>query len=81
MLHDNSICCDGCGTEITWAPVVVHRRMSEKPKTACKEPQEVSPSLYLFHYCCHDCLEGRGCDCGSRMEFNDEHRNAAGEAW
>lgn len=24
-------------------------------------------------YCCQDCLEGRPCDCGERMEFDDGH--------
>ncbi len=26
-------------------------------------------------YCCQDCLEGRGCDCGARLELDDERRS------
>ena len=53
--------CDGCGAEITWAPVVVrgkggslHRRTGQ--------------------YCCADCADERPCRCGERMEFQDEFR-------
>ena len=54
--------CDGCGAEITWAPVI--RRRSE--------------STRLFHYCCRDCLDGRLCECGERMVFDEEPRSASG---
>lgn len=37
----NLVICDGCGVEITWAPVAVNGRQ----------------------YCCHDCAEGRQCQC------------------
>ena len=39
--YTTMVVCDGCGVEITWAPVVVKRRM----------------------YCCHDCAQGRACEC------------------
>ena len=25
-------------------------------------------------YCCQDCLEGLGCDCANRIEFDEERR-------
>jgi hypothetical protein len=28
-------------------------------------------------YCCQDCLEGRPCRCGERMEIDDERRQEA----
>jgi hypothetical protein len=53
--------CDGCGTEITWSPIVLpgggpstHRRAG--------------------HFCCIDCADGRPCRCSERMEFDDEPR-------
>jgi hypothetical protein len=50
--------CQGCGTEITWAPVVMRFAWQAEGKRV--EAQH--------YYCCQDCLEGRGCDCGVRME-------------
>jgi hypothetical protein len=47
------VICDGCGTEVTWSPVVANDRQ----------------------YCCIDCQEGRPCDCGARMDEEDEHRD------
>ena len=26
------------------------------------------------HFCCRDCLSQLGCECGDRMEFEDERR-------
>jgi hypothetical protein len=59
--------CDGCGAEITWAPVI-----SQAPN-----------STKRFHYCCRDCQDGSGCDCGERMVFEEERRTASGvpSAW
>lgn len=54
---DNLLRCDGCGVEITWAPVV--RQSPTNP-------------AHLLYYCCQDCLEGRGCDCAARMEIEEE---------
>ncbi len=31
-------------------------------------------------YCCKDCLEGRGCDCAERVEWDDERRGRVGQA-
>jgi hypothetical protein len=28
-------------------------------------------------YCCTDCLEGRPCDCGQRMEIEEERRRGS----
>lgn len=66
--HDeNEILCQGCGTEITWAPVVKRYRKGEQ-----------GDLLDAHHYyCCQDCLEGRGCDCGARMDMDDERREGA----
>jgi len=50
------IWCDGCGAEITWAPV---------------------PAPDQRDYCCPDCRDGRPCDCGERMELDDERRTGA----
>ena len=61
---EGEIRCQGCGTEITWAPVVEHRRKKESQ----------APMGALHYYCCQDCLEGRGCDCGARMEMEEERR-------
>ncbi len=29
-------------------------------------------------YCCPDCMAGRGCECGARMEFDDDRRSKPG---
>ena len=31
-----------------------------------------------YNYCCQDCLEGRQCGCGERLEM-EENRRAGGE--
>ncbi|MDW8327569.1 MAG: hypothetical protein RMK99_13485 [Anaerolineales bacterium] len=48
------IWCDGCGAEITWAPVLAPDQRE---------------------YCCPDCRDGRPCDCGDRMDPEDECRS------
>jgi hypothetical protein len=53
--------CDGCGVEITWSPVVL-----QGAKTAAHQR--------AGQYCCVDCADGRPCQCGERMEFDDEFR-------
>jgi len=53
--------CDGCGTEITWSPIVLRAATSSLHPRASQ-------------YCCTDCAEGRPCQCGERMEFDDEFR-------
>ncbi len=71
---EGEIRCEGCGTEITWAPVVKRRRIGIR---------SAHPDG-LHYYCCQDCLDGRGCDCGSRMDLEDERRKAgqgAVETW
>jgi len=57
MTHtEGLVWCDNCGVEITWAAIVQVGRDHHR----------------LLHYCCQDCLEGRGCDCGRRLEEEDE---------
>ena len=37
-----------------------------------------SPVIVEKHdYCCQDCFEGRPCDCGDRMDIEDERRKEA----
>jgi hypothetical protein len=55
---DDVMWCDGCGVEISWAPLKIGNR----------------------HYCCEDCHEGRPCECGSRLEMEDERRAGIGQA-
>lgn len=50
---EETIWCDGCGTEILWAPFVVGKH----------------------DYCCQDCYEGLKCDCGTRMDLEDDRRS------
>jgi hypothetical protein len=59
--------CQGCGVEITWAPVV-------KSFTGKVHGEHLDKHQY---YCCQDCPEGLGCDCGARMEMDDERREGA----
>jgi hypothetical protein len=51
--------CDGCGVEITWSPVVV---------PALQGVKGARPA----YYCCRDCQAGTRCDCGWRMEMDEE---------
>ena len=40
---------------------------------------EITWGAYIskgYLYCCKDCSEGRPCQCGERMELDDEHRIA-----
>jgi hypothetical protein len=53
------IWCDGCGVEINWAPLV-------KFSSGMKEKSD---------YCCEECYSGFSCQCGERMEMEDEHRD------
>ena len=53
MVRDrDTIWCDGCGVEFTWAPVLDKQ----------------------FVYCCADCHTGLPCQCGERIEQEDEYR-------
>ncbi len=52
-LIETTVYCNGCGVEITWAPLYLNKQ----------------------HYCCQDCYDGRPCECGSRLEDEDEHRS------
>jgi hypothetical protein len=53
---EQGVWCDNCGVEITWAPIIQVGRMRQR----------------LLHFCCEDCLEGRGCECGLRMEQEEQ---------
>jgi hypothetical protein len=53
--------CDGCGVEITWAPIVIRGAHG-------------NIQLRTGHYCCADCADERPCRCGERMELEDEFR-------
>jgi hypothetical protein len=63
----NTLLCDGCGVEITWAPVVKRAQQGRA----------------LFHYCCNDCWKGRECKCGERMELDADRKASGGApiAW
>lgn len=54
--------CDGCGVEITWAPLV-------KPGTG---------PLDKHDYCCEDCFRGLRCRCSERAEMDDDRRSPTG---
>jgi hypothetical protein len=49
---EQTVFCNGCGVEITWAPIVKGNR----------------------RYCCEDCLVGRGCECATRQDLDDDGR-------
>ncbi|GAB4582167.1 MAG: hypothetical protein Fur0022_49250 [Anaerolineales bacterium] len=49
---EQAIFCNGCGVEITWAPIIKGER----------------------RYCCEDCLHGRGCECATRQDMDDDRR-------
>ena len=57
---EGTIYCDGCGVEITWAPVV-------KPGAG---------PLQRFEFCCQECLQGLECHCGERMELEVDRRSS-----
>jgi hypothetical protein len=61
MFDDKSLICDGCGAEITWGPVVLHDKTGSNQSRNC-------------YFCCADCADNRPCQCGERMEFDDETR-------
>ena len=65
--NSKTILCDGCGVEITWAPVIKRTRRGST----------------LYHYCCNDCWKGRECQCGERMELDAERKSSSGvpAAW
>lgn len=48
--------CDGCGVEITWSGLALPS----------------ADGLRRLVYCCPDCLDGRECTCGERMEQEDD---------
>ncbi len=56
--------CDGCGVEITWAPVLV-KRTGEGATALVHKP---------LVYCCELCAQGLPCTCAERMELDDERR-------
>ena len=59
MFHtETTVFCDNCGVEITWGALT----------------QPGLEGRRLLHYCCQDCMEGRLCACGERMEEDDERR-------
>ncbi len=58
---DGVLFCDGCGVEISWAPVIV-------------TPAQADPAARRGEFCCHDCAEGRPCKCAERMDFDDDRR-------
>ena len=63
---EGDIFCDNCGVEITWSPVIETGR-------------EVSTGkFYKREYCCQDCFEYRACNCGDRMEMEEERRDLGG---
>jgi len=33
------------------------------------------------HYCCEDCLAGKTCECGARLESDEDRRSAGGPAY
>lgn len=59
---DSMVWCDGCGVEITWAALV----------------QVGKHHHHVLHYCCQDCLEGRECECGKRLEDEEDMRRPEG---
>jgi len=67
MLEGNkTILCDGCGVEITWAPLT---RRAQRGTT-------------VYHYCCNECWKGLQCTCGERMELDAERKpGGAPTAW
>ena len=53
--------CDGCGVEITWAPVMV-------------APVQGQAGIRPGEYCCQDCADGLRCRCRERALLDDERR-------
>jgi len=63
MTHNGEVLwCDGCGIEITWVPY----RISHARESLIQD------------YCCEDCFIGLSCNCGERMEMDDERRETPG---
>lgn len=54
-MNSNFMRCDGCGVEITWAPLVVYPANTRQ----------------MLHYCCQECLAGGECGCAERLELED----------
>ena len=65
---EGDIFCDNCGVEITWSPVIETGIEASTGK------------LYKHEYCCQDCFAGRPCNCGARMEMEEDRRNLGGSA-
>lgn len=55
---ENTIFCDGCGAEIVGVPL--HRKGTGP--------------LNRRDFCCQDCMDGKPCICGERMQLGDEYR-------
>lgn len=63
MTHNEEVLwCDGCGIEIIWVPY----RISRDRESVIQD------------YCCEDCYIGLSCECGERMEMDDERRKSPG---
>jgi hypothetical protein len=79
MTHLNDlIYCDGCGVEITWAPVVSYHKVDIHPHSAAAR----SPMYaYRHEYCCQDCSEGRLCQCCERWELDESRRRSPSPSW
>lgn len=58
---EQTVWCDNCGVEITWGAIV--RAGQERHR--------------ILHFCCSDCLAGRPCKCGERMEMEEERRQVS----
>ncbi len=56
--------CDGCGVEITWAPVLL-KRPGKGVQALVQKP---------LQFCCEPCSQGLPCTCAERMELDDERR-------
>ena len=59
--RESVVWCDNCGVEITWTPLVVHLGGITGPRD----------------YCCDDCYHGFLCECGDRMENDEEYRDVS----
>ncbi|MBP1703420.1 MAG: Archaeal domain [Chloroflexi bacterium] len=58
---EQTVWCDNCGVEITWGPIVRVGQARHR----------------ILHFCCMDCLAGRACKCGERLELEDERRTSS----
>jgi hypothetical protein len=61
---EESVYCDNCGVEITWAPYLTTRRKGSD-----------GGGFHKVDYCCQECYKGYVCRCGERMEMEDERRS------